>query len=74
MDPVIPLVHADGGLIDMHRRSGEDPLDGQSLPALERQVQRQHVLEDRGLGDHLADQALDRVLHALQGDHPGDQR
>ena len=73
VDPMVALIDADGSLIDMHRRLGEDPLDGHALPAGQRQVQLQHVLQDRGFGDHLADEGLDRVLHALQGDHLGDQ-
>ena len=74
VDPVIVLLHTDGGLIEMHRRWGEDALDGHLLPAGQRQVQLQHVLEDRGLGDHKADQALDRLLHALEREHLGDQQ
>ena len=72
--PVIVLLDTDGSLIDMHRRVGEDPIDRHLLPAGERQVQLQHVLQDRGLGDGKADQGLDRLLHVLQGDHLGDQQ
>src|SRR5215471_4601242 len=37
------------------------------------QMQLQHVFEDRGLGDRQADQGVDRLLHALEREHLGDQ-
>jgi hypothetical protein len=35
-------------------------------------MELQHVLQYRGFRQHKADQALDRVLGALQRDHLGD--
>jgi hypothetical protein len=46
----------------VHHRRGEQPFDRRRLPALERQMQLQHVLEDRGLGDRQADQGVERSL------------
>lgn len=73
VDPMVVLVDAQGGLIDVDRRLDEDPIDGHLLPALEREMELEHVLEDRGLGDQLADEAVDRVLHAFERDHLGNE-
>ncbi len=37
-------------------------------------MQRQHVLEDGRLGDELAEESVEGLLHALQGEHLGDQQ
>ena len=55
MDPLVLLIDPQGGLVHMQGRQGEEPFDRRFLPLLERHMQDQHVLEDRGLGDQLAE-------------------
>ena len=73
-DRLVVLVHAERSLIEGDRPEGEKPPDRLLLPPLERQVQLKYALEDRSLGDRQSNQGLDRVLHALEGNHLGDQK
>ena len=43
----------------MHRRHGQELLDGAPLPIGQRMVEQQDIVQQRGLGDRLPDQGLD---------------
>ena len=66
MNPVILPVHAQRGLIDVHRRRGEETFDGAALPLGKRLMELHHVAEERGLGQELSDEGVHRLRDALQ--------
>ena len=74
VDPLIFLIDPQRGLVHVQGGQREEPVDRRLLPLLEGQMQQHHVLEDGRLGDDLAEQGLEGLLHALQGEHLGDQQ
>ena len=74
MNPVALAVHAQRGLIDMHGRHGQEAFDGALLPLGQGLMELSHVVEERGLGDGLSDQGLDRLRGALEREHLGDEQ
>ena len=74
VNPVILSVHAQRGLVDVHRRSGEEALDGVVLPLGEGVVELGDVAEQRRFGQELADEGVHRVGDALEREHLRNQQ
>ena len=56
----------------MHRRSGEQALDGVALPLGEGSMELGNVAEQRRFGQELADEGAHRVGDAFEREHLGD--
>ena len=74
MNPVILSVHAQRGLVDVHRRLREQALDGVALPLGERVMELGDVAEWCGLGQELADEGVHRLGDAFEREHRGDEQ
>ena len=74
MNPVILSVHAQRGLVDVHRRLCEEALDGLALPLGERVMELGDVAEERRLGQELADEGVHRLGDALEREHLRDEQ
>ena len=74
MNPVILSVHAQRGLVDVHRRLCQEALDGVVFPLGEGVVELGDVAEQRRLGQELADEGVHRLSDALEREHLGDEQ
>ena len=74
VDPVILSVHAQRGLVDVHRRLCEEALDGLALPLGERVMELGDVAEERRLGQELADEGVHRLGDAFEREHLRDEQ
>ena len=74
MNPVILSVHAQRGLVDVHRRCEEQPFNGVVLPLGQRLMELSDVAEQRRLGQELADEGVHRLGDALEREHLGDEQ
>ena len=64
--PVVFLVDPQGSLIHMQDGPREESFDLSLISALERQMKLERVLDDRGLGDHLAEHGRTTAGRAKQ--------
>ena len=74
VNPVILSVHAQRGLVDVHRRLCEEALDGLVFPLGERVMELGDVAEERRLGQELADEGVHRLGDALEREHLRDEQ
>ena len=74
MDPVILPLHAQRGLIDVHRRHGEQALDGVVLPLGERVMELCDIAEERGLGEGASNEGVHRLGDTLEREHLRDEQ
>ena len=74
VNPVIFPVHAQRGLVDVHRRHGEQALDGVALPLGERVMELCDVAEERGLGEGASNEGVHRLGDTLEREHLRDEQ
>ena len=74
MNPVILAVHPQRGLIDVHRRHGEEALDGVALPFGEGVMELCDVAEECGFGEELTDEGVHRLCDTLEREHLRDEQ
>ena len=74
VNPVILSVHAQRGLVDVHRRLCEEALDGLMFPLGQSLMELGDGAEQRGFGQELSDEGVHRLGDAFEREHLGDEQ